>query len=184
MNDGLIIEQLRSGQPSKVLEELYKAYPAIRHFIKTHGGNDDDARDVFQESLIVLYRKVQQKDFKLSASLNTYLFSVSKYMWKDLLKKKNREVTFTVHDVPAEDINHVHNEEVQWAWLDKILASLGEKCSEILRLFYYGKLSMDEIATKLGYRNVDTAKTQKYKCLERARTMANEMSITIENEKS
>ena len=184
MNDGLIIEQLRSGQPAKVLEELYKAYPAIRHFIKTHGGNDDDARDVFQESLIVLYKNVQKKEFKLSASLNTYLYSVSKYMWKDLLKKKNREVTFTVQDVATDDLNELQNEEVQWAWLDKILASLGEKCSEILRLFYYGKLSMDEIAKKLDYRNVDTAKTQKYKCLERARAMANELSVTIENEKS
>lgn len=184
MKDGLIIEQLKSGKPSKVLEELYKAYPAIRHFIKTHGGNDDDARDVFQESLIVLFSNVQKNDFTLSASLNTYLFSVSKYMWKDLLKKKNREVNFSIKDVAVEDINHVQNEEVQWQWLDKILASLGQKCSEILRLFYYEKLSMDEIASKLDYRNVDTAKTQKYKCLERARTMASELSVTIENEKS
>lgn len=185
MNNGLILEQLRSGQPGKALDELYKAYPAIRHFIKTHGGSDDDARDVFQECLIVLFRNAQKKDFTLTASVNTYLFSVGKYLWKDLLKKKNREVSFVVADTPMEEMRNIQEEEAKWAGLDKILSSLGEKCSEILRLFYFGKHSMEEVAEKLGYRNVDTAKTQKYKCLERARAMAAEASrslgITAEN---
>lgn len=180
MNNGKILEQLRSGQPGKALEELYKAYPAIRHFIKTHGGSDDDARDVFQECLIVLFRNAQKKDFVLTASVNTYLFSVGKYLWKDMLKKKNREVSLSMADVPVEEMRAVQEEEMQWRWLDKILASLGEKCSDILQLFYFKKMGMDEIAAKLGYRNVDTAKTQKYKCLERARAMANEMNVTTE----
>jgi RNA polymerase sigma factor (sigma-70 family) len=180
MNNGDILEQLRSGQPGKTLGELYKAYPSIRHFIKTHGGTDDDARDVFQECLIVLFRNAQKNDFVLTASVNTYLFSVGKYLWKDLLKKKNREVRFTITDIPAEEIKSVQEEEMQLRWLDRILASLGEKCSEILQLFYYKKMSMEEIAAKLGYRNVDTAKTQKYKCLERARAMASEMNVTTE----
>lgn len=179
MNNDTILEQLRSGQPGKALEELYKAYPAIRHFIKTHGGNDDDARDVFQECLIVLFKNAQKKEFVLTASVNTYLFSVGKYLWKDLLKKKNREVSFNI-DIPAEEIRAVHEEEQKLRWLDKILASLGDKCADILQRFYFKKQSMEEIAENLGYRNVDTAKTQKYKCLERARAMATEMNVTTE----
>jgi len=180
MDNHKLIELLRSGQHHKALEELYKAYPAIRHFIKTHGGNDDDARDTFQDALLIFYRNVQKTDFVLTASVNTYLFSVSKFLWKDALKKKNREVSFTIQDAPAEEIRSYQEEEQQMKWLDKILASLGEKCTEILRMFYYGKMSMEEIAKKLEYRNVDTAKTQKYKCLERARAMANEMNVASE----
>ena len=180
MDNHKLIELLRSGQHHKALEELYKAYPAIRHFIKTHGGNDDDARDTFQDALLIFYRNVQKKDFVLTASVNTYLFSVCRFMWKDALKKKNREVSFTIQDAPAEEIRSYQEEEQQMRWLDKILASLGNKCTDILKMFYYKKMSMEEIAKALDYRNVDTAKTQKYKCLERARAMANEMNVTTE----
>ncbi|HYG49940.1 MAG TPA: sigma-70 family RNA polymerase sigma factor [Flavobacteriales bacterium] len=183
MNNATLIAQLRSGQPNKALEELYKGYPTIRHFIKTHGGNDDDARDVFQECIMVLYRNVQKSDFTLTANVNTYLFSITKYMWKDILKKKNRQVNFVCENTPGdeEDIKAMLEEEEKFKWLDEILGTLGEKCAGILRMTYFSKMSMDEIAQALGYKNVDTAKTQKYKCLERARNLAAELNLTESN---
>lgn len=177
MNNEKIIEQLRSGQSSAAFKELYQSFPAIRNFIKTHGGNDDDAKDIFQESLFIFYRKIQSdQNFQLSAAVGTYLFSVAKYLWKDALKKKNREVGFITTDIPFEDINSKEEEEKQMYFLDTILSKLGEKCSELLTLFYYKKLSMEEIANRFDYKTIDTAKTQKYKCLERAKIMANELT--------
>lgn len=160
---------------------MYKSFPMVRHFIKTHGGNDDDARDVFQECLLVFYRNVQKENFSLTASLGTYLFSVSKYIWKDELKKKNRMVSFEVSDVPEEAVTY-KEEEIKMRWIDKILDKLGDKCSEILQLFYYKKMTMEEIAEKLQYKNVDTVKTQKYKCMERAKAMAGEVKLSSINE--
>ncbi|HLP12493.1 MAG TPA: sigma-70 family RNA polymerase sigma factor [Flavobacteriales bacterium] len=185
MNNATLIAQLRSGQPNKALEELYKGYPVIRHFIKTHGGDDDDARDVFQESIMVLYRNVQKDDFVLTANMTTYLFSITKYMWKDILKKKNRQVNFVCDNTAEEeDVKNAQEEEEKFKWLDEILGTLGEKCAEILKMTYFAKMSMDEIAQKLGYKNVDTAKTQKYKCLERARSLAAELNLTTESNRS
>lgn len=180
MNNEKLIEQLRLGSSQEALKELYKSFPAIRNFIKTHGGNDDDAKDIFQESLLIFYRKIQSdKNFQLSAAVGTYLFSVAKYLWKDALKKKNREVSFITNDIPFEDTNVIEQEEIQMKILDQVLAKLGEKCTQILTLFYYQKKSMEEIANDLDYKTVDTAKTQKYKCLERAKIMVNEL-IPIE----
>lgn len=174
-----IIEQLRSGQHAASLKELYKAFPSVSHFIQVNGGNLDDARDMFQESLLVFYRNVQKKEFTLTCSLNTYLFSIAKYLWKDELKKKNRNVSFEAkeHEFSA-DVQTYRQEEMRMKTIDKVLDQLGQKCTEILQLFYYKKRKMEEIAADLGYKNVDTVKTQKYKCLERAKLMANEMILS------
>jgi len=181
MGNEQILIQLRSGKQKEAIAELYKIFPSIRHFIRTHGGNDDEAKDIFQEALIIFYKNAMKPEFTLSATPHTYLFSVSKYLWKDELKKKNKLVHFEV-EKQEEVSQHEHTEE-KFRWMDKILNSLGEKCTEILQLFYYKKQSMDEIAQQLGYKNVDTAKTQKYKCIERAKVMANEFNVkTINNE--
>lgn len=179
MDNEKIIEQLRSGQAKTALKELYQAFPSIRHFIRQHGGNDDEAKDIFQEALIILFKNAQRPEFKLTASVNTYLFSISKYMWKDELKKKNRIVHFEVEQ--KEEVSQHFEEEKKFKTLDSILNSLGEKCKTILQLFYYKKQSLDEIANELGYKNTDTVKTQKYKCIERAKLMAVEMEVTSLN---
>ncbi|MFI5205219.1 MAG: RNA polymerase sigma factor [Flavobacteriales bacterium] len=171
MDNAELIQQLRSGNNTAALHELYKSWPAVRHFIKTHGGNDDDARDIFQDSLLILYKNARKKEFVLTSAVGTYLFSICKYLWKDELKKKNRIVSFEVPDMPEELEDH-HKEEKQLRWIDGVLSQLGEKCATILKMFYYKAMSMEQIGEQLGYKNTDTVKTQKYKCLEQARNLA------------
>ena len=181
MENEKIIQYLRSGNNEPALKQIYKSFPSIRNFITTHGGNQDDARDVFQESLLVFYKKVQQKDFLLTCSINTYLFSVVKYLWKDELKKKNRIVSFEVKEFLDLTENDAE-EEFKLGLIDKVLENLGERCSEILQLFYYKKMSMDEIAQKFQYKNIDTVKTQKYKCIERAKIIAANVKFSFLNQ--
>jgi len=174
-----IIQHLRSGQHKESLLELYKAFPPVSHFIRKNGGTEDDARDMFQESLLIFYRNVQKGEFTLTSSLNTYLFSIAKYLWKDELKKKNRNVSFEVHAHEADpDVQTYKMEELKMRTIDKVLDQLGKKCSEILQLFYYKKMAMEDIAQQLDYKNVDTVKTQKYKCMERAKLMAGELMLS------
>jgi RNA polymerase sigma factor (sigma-70 family) len=49
--------------------------------------------------------------------------------------------------------------------ISKTMESLSSKCKEILTLFYFHKLSMSQIAAKLGYGNDTVVKTKKYKCM-------------------
>ena len=176
MNNQTIIQQLREGKNREALKCLYEAFPSARSFVQMHGGDDDDARDVFQESLIVLYRNTLNPDFQLTCAVSTYLISIVKYKWKDELKRKNRIVQFEI-DLPdtTEDLRFAQKQERRLQTVEKVLARLGDKCRELLTLFYYQKKSMDEISAELGYRNTDTVKTQKYKCLERAKIMAREL---------
>ena len=69
------------------LEGIYKAYfPMVLQLVMTNSGSEDDAKDVFQESIIVLYDKVKAGSFELNSKLKTFLYSVSRRLW---LKVKN-----------------------------------------------------------------------------------------------
>ena len=180
MENEIIMQLLRSGKQGAALQELYKAFPSVAHFIRTHGGREEDARDVFQESLLIFYRNVLKPDFTLSCNISTYLFSVCKYLWKDELKAKNKLAPFDANDW-ADDVESYREEEQAYSLLDRILNQLGDKCKTILTLFYYKKMRMEDIASQLEYSNMETAKTQKYKCMERAKTMmkSNQHTLTV-----
>ena len=51
--------------------------------------------------------------------------------------------------------------------VDNMLHNMGDPCKSILQLYYYKRFSMTEVCTQMGYKNSDTVKNQKYKCLKR-----------------
>ena len=54
--------------------------------------------------------------------------------------------------------------------LDEIIANLKEPCKSIFDLYYDKRFSLAEIASKLGYKDVTVAKTQKYRCMEKVKS--------------
>lgn len=169
----MILEIIRSGKNQEALNELYKSFPAIRSFVLSRGGNQDDARDIFQECLFIFYRNALKPDFVLTSTLTTYLYGICKYLWKEELRKRNRVIPPDLMEVefnPETNAAEIERENK----LQDIIKNLGEKCQRILKLFYYDKMSMTDIAKNLEYGSEDVVKTQKYKCLERARKMAGE----------
>ncbi|MFY0674432.1 MAG: sigma-70 family RNA polymerase sigma factor [Bacteroidia bacterium] len=177
MTDQEIVLEIKNGNTSKPLDLLYKHFPSIQNMIKAHGGDHEEAYDIFQDALMVLIEKINSGSFELSASLKTYLYSVCKYKLYDK-NRKHKAISYT-DTLPENDDNDGHEDagfmheiERKFDVIDQVLANLGEKCVDILRRFYHQRESMTIIAESLGYNNVNTAKTQKYKCLERAKKMA------------
>lgn len=171
-----ILEQLRTGNNKKAIAFLYQSFPMIRKLICNNGGNDADAQDVFQEALLVLYRNAQKADFELTCAPSTYLYSVARFLWKDMLKKRNKEV-YLEYDVRQDevvlpDLEQQQNQQSKTHQLASVLQQLGEKCKLLLQAYYYKKMSMKEIAQAFEYSSVNSAKTQKYKCIERAKKIA------------
>ena len=85
-------------KPEINFEDLYKLhFPKIKAFVLKNSGNADDARDVFQETMIVLIDKINKPDFVLSSSLGTFLFAVSKNIWFTRLREKGKMIaTFPI----------------------------------------------------------------------------------------
>lgn len=150
------------------VEEVYNThYPTVTKWIISHGGQEVDAADVYQEAITVLYEKAQSEEFRLSCKIGTYLFAVAKNLWY----KKTREVQMVEmpeYDSTYEDDIKAHVErELHYEQLEGALEELGEPCSSLLKAYYHKGKSMQEIATEFDYTNPNNAKTQKYKCLTR-----------------
>ncbi|MER3465170.1 MAG: RNA polymerase subunit sigma-70 [Chitinophagaceae bacterium] len=160
----------------KCIEAIYKDnYNLIQALIVNNNGTVEDAKDIFQEAIMVLYEKVQLEDFELNCQIRTYLYSVSRRLWLKRLAQQNK---FSIGDeqhfelaMIDEDSDEHEKRNVDFLMMEKAINSLGEPCRSLIEAFYLEKKSMQEIALNFGYTNADNAKTQKYKCLVRLKKL-------------
>lgn len=156
----------------KAVETIYRDnYNMIQRLIINNNGSSEDAKDIFQEAMIVLYEKVRSGTFELNCQIKTYVYSVCRRLWLKRLQQLNRyspEVKDVETTVPVEEEIEDHEKRnAEFEMMDKAISSLGEPCRSLLEAYYLDKKSMQEIAVSFGYTNADNAKTQKYKCLMR-----------------
>ncbi len=159
-----------------MLNRLYKSYfPMVLQLVLTNNGNEDDAKDVFQESVIVLYNKVKTGKFELNCKLKTFIYSVCRRLWLKRLNQQSRLVgnVKDFEDVLSvdEDLEQHEEKDKQFKQMEHALKLLGEPCKTIIEDYYMQNRSMQEICEKFGYTNADNAKTQKYKCLQRLKKL-------------
>jgi RNA polymerase sigma factor (sigma-70 family) len=158
------------------LNRLYTSYfPMVLQLVLKNNGNEDDAKDIFQESIIVLYNKVKGGNFELNSKLKTFLYSVCRRLWLKRLNEQSKTIR-NVQDfseiIAVEDDLEKHEEkDKQFAIMESSLLQLGEPCKTIIEDYYIHNRSMQEICEKFGYTNADNAKTQKYKCLQRLKKL-------------
>jgi RNA polymerase sigma factor (sigma-70 family) len=156
----------------KAVETIYKNnYNMVQSLIINNNGSSDDAKDIFQEAMIVLYEKVRAGSFELNCQIKTYVYSVCRRLWLKRLQQLDRYTT-EFHSIEAsvsvdDDIEKHEKRDTEFEMMDKAINSLGEPCKSLLEAYYLKKKSMQEIATGFGYTNADNAKNQKYKCLMR-----------------
>jgi len=160
----------------KAAETIYTDnYNMVQALIINNNGSADDARDIFQETMIVLYEKAKSDSFELNCQLKTFIYSVSRRLWLKRLhqmQKYNSQAENIADSVPVEE--EIENHELlddQFKAMEASLLSLGEPCKSLIEAYYLQKRSMTEIAGSFGYTNADNAKNQKYKCLMRLKKL-------------
>lgn len=160
----------------QAIESIYsRHFGTIQSLIINNNGSSHDARDVFQEAIIVLYEKSKTPGFEMNCQIKTYLYSVCRRLWLKKLSQTNRyipEINGLEDVIPVEDeIEAQEQRNNEFDMMDKALGGLGEPCKSLLEAFYLQKKSMSEIASAFGYTNPENAKNQKYKCLMRLRKL-------------
>lgn len=159
-----------------ILKRLYVAYfPMVLQLIINNNGTADDAKDIYQEAIIVLYNKVKSGKFELSSKLKTFLYSVCRKLWLKRLTQLSRyggDIKDFEEHLPIEEEGDLHTErDIQFEKMEGALKLLGEPCKTIIEDFYIHNHSMQDICERFGYTNADNAKTQKYKCLQRLKKL-------------
>jgi RNA polymerase sigma factor (sigma-70 family) len=163
-------------QDSMALRSVYKTYfPMILYFVTNNNGTEQEAKDIYQEAVIVLYENIQQPDFQLTCKIKTYLYSVCRRLWLKRIAEKGKYIG-RIDDfesfIPLEDERQEMDErENQFKVMRQALVLLGEPCRTIMEDFFIHNLSMQQITDKMGYTNTDNAKNQKYKCLMRLKKL-------------
>jgi RNA polymerase sigma factor (sigma-70 family) len=172
LSDSQFLEGLRTGN-NEVLTALYKKYyTLVLKFVVNNSGTSEAAKDVYQETIIVLYENARKPHFELNCQLQTFIYSVARRLWLKQLKKSGQtflmkeEGEMEIAEV-SEDMSLHEKKEHDYEKIKSSLSELGEPCATLIKDFYIAKMSMDAIAEKFGYTNADNAKNQKYKCLQR-----------------
>ncbi|WP_038029113.1 RNA polymerase sigma factor [Thermonema rossianum] len=162
MKDEEILRRLKNGDES-ALQYLYKKhYRMMLRMVTKNSGTEEEARDIFQEALIVLWQKVRGGDFVLTSKLSTFLYSVCQNLWRKELERKRRLSSEEKDDIVEQ--NWEEKERVEL--VRQCLAQLGETCQKVLTFYYFDRMNMKEIAEQLGFASADVAKSKKYKCMQ------------------
>jgi RNA polymerase sigma factor (sigma-70 family) len=170
-----LLERLAKND-KQAAETIYKDnYNMVQALIINNNGSSDDARDIFQETMIVLYERAKSGSFELHCQLKTYLYSVARRLWLKRLQQLQKfggQVDGMAEMVPVEEeIENHEQRNAQFQTMEKAMMSLGEPCKSLLEAYYLQKRNMTEIASSFGYTNADNAKNQKYKCLLRLKKL-------------
>ncbi|KUG08573.1 RNA polymerase sigma factor [Solirubrum puertoriconensis] len=168
---GAALRQALLTNRQAVLAQLYqRTYPMVQRYVLGHGGSAQDAKDVFQDALVVFYEKAVAGTLHLTASASTYLVGVSRNLWRRELARRRGEPLTQLADEHCElpDAEAAANELPALA-VREYVERLGERCKSILLSFYYFRQPLEQIAATHQYRSVRSATVQKFKCLERLR---------------
>jgi len=169
------LEALRAND-EKALKQFYQLnYPKVERYVLDNNGTIDEAKDIFQEAFIAVWRNIQFDRFQQqqAASLDAYLFQVAKYKWIDQLRSSKRAqlVPITNEENELIQVSELPGDmQQQIADIKSQFHSLGQICKEVLERFYYRKQSMRTIAEAMSLTEA-TAKNNKYRCLQRLREL-------------
>ena len=156
-----------------VLAYIYKQYfYKVNAFVKKNSGDEDDVNDVFQEAIIIIYRKLKENDLLFeNRSFEVYLFSVCRFLWlKELEKRRldkikiNDSLTFQ-DEIYDDDLVAVVEKNERFLLYQKHFRNISSDCQKILQLFF-DKVPIKQIAHIMGFKSEKYVKTRKFKCKE------------------
>lgn len=176
------IAGFKKNDPETLRRIYQEVYPMVRSHILKNNGNEDHAKDLFQEAFVACWKNI--KDDKFTAgNVSAYLFTIARNKWTDYLRSSQYKKTLAsgasflkvVTDEPGEE-PEMEAEEKNRIALQGAFARLGNQCRALLQLFYFERKSMEEIAAETGLAP-SSARNQKYRCMEKLR----ELSLQIKN---
>ncbi len=172
------IEAVKSGD-SKALELVYRAYrkPFVNWLTQQTSCNQDMALDVFQESVLALYKNAKSGRLDdLKSGIKTYLFAIGKRVW--LYRNRQHKVktsAMEIEDLPVKELivnpSNLDSMSERQQLVSQLLSKMRPSCRSILFSFYYENLRLKEVAEKLNYKSVNVVKAMKGRCMEALKKM-------------
>ncbi|MEO0340751.1 MAG: sigma-70 family RNA polymerase sigma factor [Bacteroidota bacterium] len=164
------IRSIRDGN-EQVIGLLYDQFRTpFLHWSKHHYNlEEEDLIDVFQDAVIIFYQKIAEERLtSIESSIKTYLFGIAKYLIFRKLKDKKRSPV-EVDNIPDLEVDPIYfqkeEESERQVFLQNAINQLGPSCKQIVDFFYFYNYSLDAIANRMRYKNTETVKSQKQRCM-------------------
>ena len=163
-----IIKAINTGNNTFVLNHLYKEIlPRIKKMILKNNGTNDDAKDIFQDTVLIFYNQVKLNKFNEDKDIGGFMYTVARNLWINKAKKANKFVqvndTETWESADVDALDGLISREKTLA-IEEVMNQIGEECKKLLKYSIYEKMSLKEIAEKMGYSSEGVAKTYNYRC--------------------
>jgi len=178
--DSKIIECIQQGENDPVLAYLYEhTLKKVRRYVLQNNGSQEEASDIFQDAVVIFFNQVKQNKFNQQYGIDGFIFSVSRNLWIDKVRRdkrfQNKDLSLMESEFPdsSDHLGDLITQEKSSA-MRSVFEKLDEKCQKILRFSIFEKLSMKEIGEKMGYANENVAKTNNYRCKQYLQKLVNE----------
>lgn len=153
---------------SEALRFLYShTFPKVETFILSNSGSTDQAKDIFQDAISVVYNNLSQGKFRGGSAITSYLYAISKNLWLMQLRRKKIMTT----GLDELQLKEEQVEAVNTGLLRSVLENLDTQCRLLLISFYFYKRSMEELAEEFGLSSTQVAKTKKLRCMKKLSTI-------------
>ena len=179
MNQDEIIQKIKSGGQTElglVYEEYREEF--LRWLMKEFNCSMDDGKDIYQLTILIFHDNIRLGKLEhLVSSVKTYLFGIGKNIVKENLRKEKRFIAISKEKWLKENLIDEPTNKIDDAVFERAknaLSKLGQPCQRLIELFYYEKKSIPEITLAMNYKNPETAKNQKCKCMARLRKLFDE----------
>lgn len=165
--DSQYIADIRKGNQNTIENIYSRYYPLVKKYVLQNSGSQDDAKDLFQDTLLVIYKNASRTDFTLTSRFGTYLLGISKNIWLKQLRsrKKSIKVELGEHAHVGEGLE----ESILWLRKYRIFQkhffTISQKCQELLSMYLEGS-DMASIAKKFEFSSVSYARKRKFQCKE------------------
>jgi DNA-directed RNA polymerase specialized sigma24 family protein len=162
-------------------EEMYETtFPIVASFVRQLDGSFQDAKDIFQDALIIYLERSTEASLSINVSPDRYILGIAKHLWLRKFEEDKHKVSLNDFEqalyIPADFYPSILSSRIV-----QFLEVAGSKCMDLLRTFYFEKSNLKEVSKKLGYGSEHSAAVQKYKCLEKIRESIKEKSVTYED---
>ena len=167
--DQQLLKGIRDADRNAVIRIYDLILPSVIHWVKENNGTEADARDIFQEALIALFRKVESGDFQLTCTLKSFIRIMCRNLWLTRIRNNKKFEVSEPEDIERVDLDQDLVGKLERSEKEQLFYKhfdlLGEQCRKIM-MWFFDKITLSEIAKRLD-TSENYIKKRKFICKEK-----------------
>lgn len=185
--NGIVAGGIRKEKMVKHIHESFFSF-AFKAMGRYHLPQEE-IKDIYTDAIISLMHILEQGDYKGNSKLSTYFYSIFNHKCVDRIRqistnkhKQQLNLWHELLDIHTSSKNFLNdlltNEKMET--LNNLLNQIGEKCKQLLLDLDYQGFTPEEMLERMGFKNVGSVKSQKYKCKQKLRALIEKTDIIVE----